>query len=272
MLARPLFCMMILLPFGSPAAAPALDVQSIIQRSVAATEQDFASAPQYSFREQDHHGESSKTYEISMISGSPYRRLIAVDGRAIPTAEARKQQHLMEKAVTHRRAESREERANRIAQYEKGQKRDRVMMRQLVEAFDFASQGQTRLGSYDVYVLKASPKRGYHPPNYEAAVLTGMQGTLWVDTRTFQWVKVEAHVIHPVSIDGFLARVEPGTRFELEKAPVPGGVWLPIHFAMQSHARVLDIFPHGHAEDVTYSDYKRTGPEEAKAGSENRPH
>ena len=46
-------------------------------------------------------------------------------------------------------------------------------------------------------------------------MLTGMEGKLWIDKQTFQWVKVEATVIRPVSIGGFLAEVEPGTHFEL---------------------------------------------------------
>jgi hypothetical protein len=43
-----------------------------------------------------------------------------------------------------------------------------------------------------------------------------MEGTLWIDKKTFQWVKVEATVIRPVSIAGFLAQVQTGRRFELE--------------------------------------------------------
>lgn len=46
---------------------------------------------------------------------------------------------------------------------------------------------------------------------------------------------VEATVIHPVSIEGFLAQVEPGTQFKLEKMPVADGIWLPKHFV--SHVR-----------------------------------
>jgi len=30
-----------------------------------------------------------------------------------------------------------------------------------------------------------------------------MEGKLWIDEKTFQWVKVEATVIRPVSIEGF---------------------------------------------------------------------
>jgi hypothetical protein len=57
--------------------------------------------------------------------------------------------------------------------------------------------GEQKLGPYDVYVLRATPRPGYHPPNRDTQVLTGMQGMLWIDRNTCQWVKVEAWVVHP---------------------------------------------------------------------------
>ncbi len=91
----------------------------------------------------------------------------------------------------------------------------------------------------------------------DCQVLPGMQGKLWIDQKTFQWVKVTAQVIHPVSIEGFLAQVEPGTRFELKKAPVANGVWLPSHFALKSQAKVLFLINRSSAENETYSDYTK---------------
>jgi hypothetical protein len=87
--------------------------------------------------------------------------------------------------------------------------------------------------------------------------LKGMEGKLWIDTSSYQWVKVEAEVIHPVSIEGFLARVEPGTRFELEKMPVGDGIWLTKHFKMRSQAKVLFLIPRQEQEDATYYGYQK---------------
>ena len=79
-----------------------------------------------------------------------------------------------------------------------------------------------------MYVPRATPRKKYNPPNLAAKVLTGMHGELWIDKSSFHWVKATAHVLHPVSIEGFPARVEPGTFSELDKMPVEGGVWLPV--------------------------------------------
>ena len=129
-------------------------------------------------------------------------------------------------------------------------------MDQLTKAFQFQLLGEQKLGSYDVYVLRATPLAGYRPPNRDTQVLTGMEGMLWIDHDTYQWVKVEARVVHPVSIEGFLARVEPGTRFELEKMPVAAGVWLPKHFAMQAKAKIVGVFSHNSQEEETYFNYR----------------
>jgi hypothetical protein len=89
-------------------------------------------------------------------------------------------------------------------------------------------------------------------------VLPGMEGELWIDQKTYEWVKVTAHVIRPVSIEGFLARVEPGTRFEIEKTPVGSGIWQITHFSMQSNAKVLFVVNKNSAEEDWFYDFKRT--------------
>ena len=180
----------------------------------------------------------SKTYEEMMILGSPYEHLLAVNGEPLTTDEEEAEQSKLREVTSQRRLESAGQRAQRIAKYDKDRKRDHLLMDELAKAFDFRLLGQQKLGPYDVYVLKATPRAGYKPPNMEEQALTRMQGKLWIDENKFQWVKVEAQVIHAVSIEGFLARVEPGTRFELEKMPVADGIWLPSHFAMKSRAKV----------------------------------
>ena len=190
-----------------------------------------------------------------MIDGTPYQRLIAENGKPLSQAQKAQAMKNQQQAGAQRQAESANERRDRIAKYQKDRTRDHNMMEQLTEAFDFRLVGQGKLRKFNVYMLKATPKPGYHPPNMDCQVLPGMRGELWIDQKTFQWVKVTAQVIHPVSIEGFLAQVEPGTRFELEKAPVGNGIWLPSHFAMRSHAKVLFLINHSSSEDNTYFDY-----------------
>jgi hypothetical protein len=235
-----------------------LDVHTIIARSVEANARDWKAAPDYEYVERDRQqGGGTKTYEELMILGSRYERLVAVDGKPLSLEQQQEEKQKLDAAIAERQRESQWERAQRIARYEKDRKRDHLLMEQLTKAFDFKLMGEQRSGAYEVYVLKATPRLGYVPPNNETKVLTGMEGKLWIDKKTFQWVKVEATVIHPVSIEGFLAQVEPGTRFELEKMPVTDNIWLPKHFAMKSQARVLFFFTRRSQADETYYGYHK---------------
>ena len=242
----------------SQQSEPSLDAQAIIQRSVQANNLDWKQAPEYNYLETDREeGGGTKTHEVTMILGSPYERLVAVNGEPLSADQQQEEQSKMEQVIATRRKESPRQRAQRVARYERDRKRDHLLMQQLTEAFDFTLQGTQKLGPYEVYWLKATPRAGYRPPNLQSKVLTGMEGQLWVDTKTYQWVKVEATVIHPVSIEGFVARVEPGTRFELENTRVADDLWLPKHFAMKASAKILMLFNHREQQDQTFSDYRK---------------
>jgi hypothetical protein len=252
----------LLLPRSGPALP--VNVEQVIQRSVEANRRDWMAAPHYSYREQDSRPNGgSKNYQVTMILGSPYNRLVAIDGEPLSPAAQRRQEQLLKATTAHRGTESPSQRAARTAEYQKERRRDRLFLDQLTAAFNFKLTGREQLNHRETYVLKAVPKPGYQPPVFEARVLKGMQGTLWIDAATGQWVRVEAQVIHPVYIAGFLARVDPGTRFELEYAPVDDGIWLPTHFAMHSRAKVLLLLTRRKSADQSYSDYQRIGPADA---------
>lgn len=240
------------------AAFGAMDVQTIIQQSVAANHADWKAAPDYSCTEEDRTEQGDRTYNVTMIDGSPWRELIKVNGVPLSPPDQQREEQKLEAVTKKRHAESPSARHERIAKYEKDRARDQLLMDQLAKAFDFAYIGNQSLGSREVYVLRATPRAGYDPPTKEARVLPGMEGQLWIDKQTFQWAKVTAQVIRPVSIIGFLARVEPGTDFELEKTPVAPGIWLTKHFSMKATARILSVFGHHTQDDETYSNYRRT--------------
>lgn len=247
-------------------------VQEIIDKSVAVNEGDFKAATHFNWVETDRTGKSSKTSRVEMIEGTPYYRLIEVNGRPLSPAQEAEQVKKEQQVIAQRRAETASQRQKRIDEFEKERRRDNAMMSQITKAFNFTMVGVRKIHSYSVYVLKATPRPGYKPPSMETSVLTGMHGELWIEQKTFHWVKVTAQVIHPVSIEGFLAEVEPGTQFELENRPVgDGSTWQAAHFAMKSNARVLHIFTRESAEDETYTDYQPISAQAEKSEQSSRP-
>lgn len=241
--------------FCAPAVKSELSAKEIVAKSAAIAQADYKQYPKYSWTERDRDGSSDKTYRVKMIDGSPYQELIAVNGKPLSEQRQKQEQQKLRQEIAKRNAESPDQRQQRIASYKRDRQRDNTMLQQLTEAFDFQLLRTGHIESFDVYILKATPKDDYNPPNMDAQVLTGMQGRLWIDKKTFQWVKVTAQVIHPVSIMGFLAKVQPGTRFELEKRPIGGGIWAPSHFSMHSNALILGLFSRKSQEDQVFTDY-----------------
>jgi hypothetical protein len=241
----------------SHSVAAQVSVDSILRQSTEANERDWNAAPAFNNDERDRNKSGDKTYAVTMLYGSPYERLIAVNGHGLSSSQQKEAQEKYERAVLERQHESTEERSRRIAKYEAERKRDHTLIAQMTTAFNFRVVGKRRLNGHEVYVLKATPRAGYKPPDRDSEVLPGMEGTLWIDQETFQWVKVEAHVMHPVRIEGFLAEVEPGTRFEVEKHPVAEDIWLTSHFSMKSNAKIMLLFPHKGEEDDSFFNYQR---------------
>lgn len=231
----------------------------IVERSASANDKDFEAADHFNYKETDHSAKSTKTFQVTMIDGSPYRRLLAVNGKPLSQAGAAEERKKEEKESALRRGQTPAERSRRIADYEKDRQSDHLMMAQLSKAFDFRMAGSGNLKKRKVWILRAIPKPGYQPPNLASKVLPGMRGEMWIDQQTYEWLKVTAEVIRPVSIDGFLARVEPGTRFAIEKIPVGGGVWQISHFSMYSQAKVLSLVNRTSAEEDWYYDFKPVG-------------
>jgi hypothetical protein len=118
------------------------------KRSVEANAADWKAAPDYDFVERDRQpGGGTKTYEELMILGSPYERLIAVNGKPLsPEQEAGEQQKL-DATVVERKKEPQQEREKRIAKYEKDRRRDQLLMEQLTKALDFKLVGEQKLGA-----------------------------------------------------------------------------------------------------------------------------
>jgi hypothetical protein len=242
----------------SPASAQQVPpVQTIIAKSVAANEADFKAETDFDWIETDRTGKSSKTSRVIMIEGTPYYRLIALNGKPLSRQQEAQEQQKLQQVTAQRRAETPQQRQQRIEKFEKERRRDNAMMDQITKAFNFTFMGVHKVHGVGVYVLKATPRPGYKPPSMETQVLTGMHGELWIDQKAFHWVKVTAQVIHPVSIEGFLAQVQPGTRFELDNQPVGDGtIWQPSHFSMRANAKVLYMFERQSQEDDTYTDYQ----------------
>src|SRR5689334_15849116 len=58
-------------------------------RWAAANDADFRAAPSYAYQETIRNDDGTKTYDVTMVLGSPYKRLMAVGGKPLSDADRR---------------------------------------------------------------------------------------------------------------------------------------------------------------------------------------
>ena len=251
----------LLLAVSLSTLSAATNPEEIIRKSVEAIKFDWAQTPKYSYLERDvetkrHSTATAKTYRVLVIDGSPYNLVTAINDEPLSPEEKANEQRKLQREIEKRQKESERERQRRIAKYQKESEHDHQMLQEMVSAFEFHLTGEAQVDGHACWVLDAQPRPGYEPSDHEGRVLKGMKGQLWIDKATNQWVKVHAEVVKPVSFYGFLAKVAPGTEFDLEQAPVADGVWLPKAFHVSVHASALGFFSENSSESETYRDYQ----------------
>src|SRR5258708_9343653 len=122
------------------AAAAQPDAREIVRGSVAASDENWKIARNYTFlqrteeRQIDSDGrvksKEVKTYDVTLLEGSPYIRLLERDDHPLPAAEEKKEQAKLARSIADRMKETPQRRRRRIEDYDKLRARHRQPMPQ----------------------------------------------------------------------------------------------------------------------------------------------
>jgi hypothetical protein len=198
----------------------------------------------------------SETFDVLLIDGTPYRRLIRKNGQPLSAKDDAKEQKKFDEAVRKRRSESEEDRRKRIREYEKDRKESRAFGRQVPEAFHFRMAGTEQIDGRPVWVIDAVPRAGFKATVKRADMLKKMRGRLWVDQQDYHWAKADAEVVEDLSFGLAFVKVRKGAHLVLEQARKED-LWLPVRIAVTGSARV-GYLKNFHIEtEIRLSDYKR---------------
>jgi hypothetical protein len=249
--------------------------EDIMCRTVRVTEANWAEAPNYAFTRTDVKSAPGseadrRTFQVFMIEGSPFSRLVSVQGGRTPAADSQEREKTLRREMSKRVNESPRERRKRIDKYNEERNRDHAMLMELRNAFEYKVGGEQKTNGREVIVLNGIPKTDYIPTSRETKILSGMEVTFWIDKRTYQWRRVEADIKMPVSVYGMIGKVNPGTRFILDQEPISSTLWLPTHFQIQVRATALGFINQNFSREEIYRDYRRTG-QQALSNERGRP-
>jgi len=250
-----------------PVLTAAQDAREIIRRSVARDQTNAELGRNYTFlqrqetRELDGAGKirkrDIKTFDVTLLEGSPYRRLVARNDQPLPPKEQQQEEEKLRRSIEQRRSETPEQKERRIADWKRKEEKQREPLKELPDAFDFKIVGQETLNGGEAYVIDATPKPGYKPKLSSAGFFPKVKGRFWVDKKDYQWIKLDMESMDTISFGGFLVRLSKGTHLVMEQTRVNQEVWLPKRVHLEASARVLLV--KGFRADMLweFSDYKK---------------
>lgn len=140
---------------------------------------------------------SDETFQMVLLDGHPYPRLIAINGKPLGPDEQHKQAERESKFREEQRRKSEDKKEDRLKVDD-----------QFLGHFQFDVLGREVLNGRTSYVVTVLPKTGiFSVRNNAEKVFTHMQGKVWVDAEDFTLVKCELHLTEPTSFYGILGSV-----------------------------------------------------------------
>lgn len=199
----------------------------------------------------------TKTYDVTLLEGSPYSRLIAREDRPLSADEEKEERRKLERSIQERRRETERARIKRVSEWQQKRDDDRKQFSEIVDAFKFQITGEEAINGQSCWVIEATPSPEYRPHGGMSRVFPKIRGRMWISKANYGWARVEAETLDTITYGGFLARLHKGMRFFMEQEHVNGEVWMPKHITVDYSARVLLVKRLRGQADVTYRDFRK---------------
>ncbi len=256
-----LACLLLLSPaFADDDALP------IVEKAFLAAKDNQVVARSYVFRERVEERRftkkgaekklESRTYDVTLLDSSEYRRLVAIDDEPLNEKAAAREQRNLEKQIERMRNESPKQREKRLNKVEQERQESDEFLEEITRGFDFRLRGEESLDGVATYVISAEPKAGYAPSSREAKMLTKLRGTLWISKADHAWVKADLEVFDDITW-GILFKLREGATIRFTQRRLNDEVWLPDRWHVRATARAALVFKFNGEFSGSYSDYKR---------------
>jgi hypothetical protein len=255
--------------FGAASERPLPEKDQFVAEVRARLRSDRALQANYTFVERRQEIEVSKlgkvsanvtkTYEVypSADPGFTYKRLIAVNGKAIPADELARNDEKHRKDLE-RAAASSSERAKRQQDVERNRREEREAIDELFRVYDIHLVGRETLAGYPTIVGTLDPRADYQPRSDDGRMMKRFRARVWVHEFEYQLVKIDLESVEDVTIGwGLLARLRKGAKVTLQRTKVNDEVWLPASLHVVGTGRTL-IFRGFKIDSLTeWMDYKK---------------
>ena len=188
---------------------------------------------------------SNETFQMVLLDGHPFLRLIAKDAKPLVAEEQRKQAERENKFREEQRRKSEDKKDDRLKVDD-----------QFLSHFQFEVVGREALTGRPSYVVTVLPKPGnFSVRNNAEKIFTHMQGRVWVDAEDYTLVKCDLHLTEPTSFYGVLGSVRQ-IDLMLQRRWLEDKTWMFESLRYTLDARRLFTSVHLR-QDSEYSDFKK---------------
>ena len=173
-----------------------------------------------------------KLYQVTLIEGRPFNRLVKIQGRELSSEESRRED--AREAKFRRRFISADAK-------EPAARKEGVMTPELLGRYQFAVEQRVVLSHRPTLVLTFKPKVENLPSKtVQDKLLNRLAGKLWIDEVDADPARLEASLVEPVSV-GWFGMLGSLSRFDvsMERQRMPDGVWINTKQALLIQGRKL---------------------------------
>src|SRR4051812_11390283 len=166
----------------------AADAQEIVRKSLSHWRRNMDAARNYTFQKHevtsnlekdgDIKNSETKTYDVFIIYGDFYEKLVAKDDKPLDDKEQKKEQEKFDKYFEEQKKKSDEERA-RERQKEK-EKFQREIADELPNVLTFTVIGDDQIDHQATWILSAEPVPGADPHSRGGKLLSKLRGKIWI--------------------------------------------------------------------------------------------
>lgn len=242
------------------ADAPLPEADKIMKRVIARSDEiaRAPSSPQYQYsrrhiiEELDDQGEvterKDKEYEVVLLAGWPYSRLVKMDGKPLSKSESDRE------ATKERKA--REEFINGKKE-EKKNSRDLIVSEELIARYEFKVEKREIIEGRPTLVIIFKPRAvKLKADSMAEEVLNRLAGILWVDEEEAELIRADLQLGERVNLwGGFLGTLET-FKIRFQRKRLDDGVWVNQSAITEIRGRKFLQSMHYQSRDES-SDYRR---------------
>jgi len=226
---------------------------------------DFALTRRNERREYDDKGNlktrSAVTLKTDWIEGVRWTWVVATNDKPLDGVASDTHRSRLLADVGSWKEKPAAERKRIIEESRRKQREEMDHLKEFPDALEFKAAGMEKHNGRDTLVFDFTPRPNYKSPNMKAKVFEKVRGKIWIDKADEQMVRLQAEVFDNVAFGGFLAKLEKGTRFDMEQMRIEGNRWVPKQHLVRFDVRILLLKSIHRQMESHYMDYRRyTGP------------